>query len=615
MILMLTLFFVSMPSLPVSMGVVEYPPALGPQNVVVITVEFSDEKPQYYPPVSQIEEVLFGMVNDYYTEVSYNQMFFKGYVTEKFYQIGAMEDYKWPWVEIVADAILAADGEVDYSSYRHVIVLLIIPHKYHWWATPGIYTYPWDDLQVVTDDGVTVEEAILLQGHDITEEPLKGWVNIRPLQCWIHELGHGLGLPDDSNYFGLDSFDAGMLVHMLAWNKIALGWIAPDKIVEVPLGNTTRVVLDPIENDTTGTLIVKIVKDPESYWLVEARRPIGYDSDLPTMVATSLDTVVEAIGHPPIEGVLITRVEHPSSATPPVWEGVRIHWTSELLNIGSGETAIFVDAQENLLIAVIDEDGSSFVLEVTTAESALEIQGLLYEVKQGIQAAEFRGLESEQAQGELDEAGEKYNLAFQSYRQYDFEAARSFAQEALHLIDHASLPIASAGSDLIITETQNITVIFDAGGSSDIIGITSYEWDFGDGTNGFGLTAAHIFVELGNYTVTLMVKDAAGNIVSDTLVIAVLRDTDGDKIPDATDPDDDGDGMTDPWETANGLDSIDGADASHDNDGDGLTNLQEYQGGTDPNNYFSPFPLWIIGVAVAGVGVVIAVYIVKVKKQ
>ena len=49
------------------------------------------------------------------------------------------------------------------------------------------------------------------------------------------------------------------------------------------------------------------------------------------------------------------------------------------------------------------------------------------------------------------------------------------------------------------------------------------------------------------------------------------------------DPDGDGDGMPDWWETSNGLDPADPSDASADPDGDGLGNLAEYMAGTDPN--------------------------------
>jgi hypothetical protein len=54
-------------------------------------------------------------------------------------------------------------------------------------------------------------------------------------------------------------------------------------------------------------------------------------------------------------------------------------------------------------------------------------------------------------------------------------------------------------------------------------------------------------------------------------------------VPSAN-PDRDGDGMTDSWETAHGLDPDNPADAALDADGDSMTNLQEFLAGTDPNS-------------------------------
>src|SRR5262249_7477119 len=48
-------------------------------------------------------------------------------------------------------------------------------------------------------------------------------------------------------------------------------------------------------------------------------------------------------------------------------------------------------------------------------------------------------------------------------------------------------------------------------GSSDSDGnITSYAWDFGDGTSGSGVTASHTYATPGPYTVTLTVTDNSG---------------------------------------------------------------------------------------------------------
>jgi subtilisin family serine protease len=59
-------------------------------------------------------------------------------------------------------------------------------------------------------------------------------------------------------------------------------------------------------------------------------------------------------------------------------------------------------------------------------------------------------------------------------------------------------------------------------------------------------------------------------------------DTDGDGQGDACDSDDDDDGMPDAFETANGFNPLDPADAVEDADGDGFTNLAEFKAGTDP---------------------------------
>jgi len=81
-------------------------------------------------------------------------------------------------------------------------------------------------------------------------------------------------------------------------------------------------------------------------------------------------------------------------------------------------------------------------------------------------------------------------------------------------------PVANAGRDqTVIGET----VSFDASGSMDNVGIVSYQWDFGDGRSGTGKTTTHTYTYAKpTYTVTLTVKDAAGNKATHSITVTVF---------------------------------------------------------------------------------------------
>lgn len=67
-----------------------------------------------------------------------------------------------------------------------------------------------------------------------------------------------------------------------------------------------------------------------------------------------------------------------------------------------------------------------------------------------------------------------------------------------------------------------MSVYFNASGSTG--NNVSYEWDFGDGTRGKGVTCSHIYNETGTYTVALTVKDAEGNSDTDLATVTVVAD-------------------------------------------------------------------------------------------
>jgi len=75
-------------------------------------------------------------------------------------------------------------------------------------------------------------------------------------------------------------------------------------------------------------------------------------------------------------------------------------------------------------------------------------------------------------------------------------------------------PVADAGGPY--AGTTGVSLSFDGSGSTDDNGISSYDWDFGDGTSGTGVSPSHTYTTGGVYTVTLTVTDTIDQTDSDT---------------------------------------------------------------------------------------------------
>jgi len=144
-------------------------------------------------------------------------------------------------------------------------------------------------------------------------------------------------------------------------------------------------------------------------------------------------------------------------------------------------------------------------------------------------------------------------------------------------------PVADAGGPYFGLTYQNIT--FDGSGSTDSDGfIVNYTWDLGDGTTLYGEQFTHSYTTSGTYNVTLTVKDNDGLVNSNYTVVGITLDTDGD-------------GWSDSDEEIYGTSSIDPDEAPLDTDGDKIPNdldgdddndgLPDYLENTlnsDPNN-------------------------------
>lgn len=84
------------------------------------------------------------------------------------------------------------------------------------------------------------------------------------------------------------------------------------------------------------------------------------------------------------------------------------------------------------------------------------------------------------------------------------------------------IPIAIAGEDMVVYTLENI--VFNGSSSYDSDGIiTSYFWDFGDGRFGYDKVVTHSYLDDGDYTVTLTVKDDMGVLGSSEIQVKVLN--------------------------------------------------------------------------------------------
>jgi hypothetical protein len=88
-------------------------------------------------------------------------------------------------------------------------------------------------------------------------------------------------------------------------------------------------------------------------------------------------------------------------------------------------------------------------------------------------------------------------------------------------------PVADAGPDQL-NNSEGTAIQFNGTGSTDNVGIVSYRWSFAYGPNVMTLEGAipvFTFTDVGDYTVTLNVTDAADLYDTDTMVVSVLDTT------------------------------------------------------------------------------------------
>jgi len=291
----------------------------GPQSVFVLCAEFTNVN--HTKTRSETYDIVFNKVSQYFREVSYSKISLTGSVS-RWYQmnktVGAygrdsalnIDDPNGDgspdsWA-LIQEAIDAADPEVDFSQYSYLMIL----HAGSGQETSGNPNDIWSCAYLMgiwfkTKDGVSFSKAMIVPEIESQGADTVGVV--------AHEFAHLLGLPDlydpyrRSDYVGRwELMGKGLWngnppssspAHMIAWEKIRLGWVSESQIVVVPSGVIRNVTISPLELDGT-TLVVKIPITDRTYYLVELRQRIGFDIGLPDsgLLVTYVDGEISGAG-------------------------------------------------------------------------------------------------------------------------------------------------------------------------------------------------------------------------------------------------------------------------------------------------------------------------------
>jgi len=103
----------------------------------------------------------------------------------------------------------------------------------------------------------------------------------------------------------------------------------------------------------------------------------------------------------------------------------------------------------------------------------------------------------------------------------DDDGSTASASATKNVLNRPPVAVFTESAEQVLTGE---TITFNASASFDPDGsVTSYFWDFGDGTNTTGVSVGHAYAEDGNYIVTLTVTDNDGSTASTSAVKNVMN--------------------------------------------------------------------------------------------
>jgi hypothetical protein len=225
-------------------------------------------------------------------------------------------------VKLIQNAIDAADGKNDFSRYSFVV--LFLGARFKEYGMIGLCGYPgmlgWkQDIVFRTKSGQILPGGVAIftfQAHlgTLFHDIAHVWGGVRAgkrvLPClYDHDI--------QANHPTRDTGFAGALINMgywdplschfykrnipppgiSSWTKLRLGWIAQKKVRVVDPKQVSEIVLGPLEDGSSETLVIKIPLTESTFYLIENRQPVGgFDPYLPgkgVLIMNADDTIEE----------------------------------------------------------------------------------------------------------------------------------------------------------------------------------------------------------------------------------------------------------------------------------------------------------------------------------
>ena len=311
---------------------------VGPFPVLIIPALFSDSPAAPAVEASAIDDALFrgpapgGALTRFYSEMSRGKLQLAGTVApwvrtgvRMIEAAGTVEGHGWIGARMqdyVVQAIQAADSLVNYGQFDNdgpdglansadddgIVDALAIEFTEVGGSCGG--PGPWPHLGALGSGFATQDRRPNGQFVRVVRYISEGvtdcaGVQVQDAGTIAHELGHTLGLPDDYQSFGgigyqYRRWNVGCFelmgggswgcgtgpkqvgfgpTHMGPLHQVELGWLDLDVVAAGTLDR--EVTLSPIHSAQGRALNIPLSDDGSEYYLVEYRRRVGFDEQLP----------------------------------------------------------------------------------------------------------------------------------------------------------------------------------------------------------------------------------------------------------------------------------------------------------------------------------------------